>query len=41
MEDLPSLPYIRSTMKEVLRWLPTATLGAVVISFEFLEHEQY
>jgi hypothetical protein len=34
MEDLPSLPYIRSTMKEVLRWLPAATLGAVVISFE-------
>lgn len=32
MEDFDNLPYIRSTMKEVFRWLPAATLGAVVIS---------
>ena len=31
MTDFDRLPYIRSVMKEVLRWLPTAVLGAVVI----------
>lgn len=29
MEDEPSLPYIRSLMKETLRWMPTTILGAV------------
>lgn len=32
IEDYDKLPYIRSTMKEVFRWLPAATLGAVVMS---------
>ena len=30
MEDFDKLPYIRCIMKETLRWLPTAILGAVV-----------
>lgn len=30
MEDFDDLPYIRCIMKETLRWLPTAILGAVV-----------
>lgn len=29
MEDMCDLPYIRSTMKETLRWMPTTILGAV------------
>jgi cytochrome P450 len=29
MEDEDSLPYIRSCVKETLRWMPTAILGAV------------
>ena len=32
MEDYDDLLYIRSIMKEVFRWLPTATLGAVLMS---------
>jgi len=40
MEDYASLPYIRSTMKEVLRWLPAATLGAVVMYFGVPRHLQ-
>ena len=35
MEDFDKLPYIRSTMKEVFRWLPAATLGAVVYLLTF------
>jgi hypothetical protein len=38
MEDFDSLPYIRSTMKEVFRWLPAATLGAVVMSPDLLKY---
>jgi cytochrome P450 len=30
MNDFDKLPYIRCIMKETLRWLPTAILGAVV-----------
>lgn len=30
MDDIERLPYIRCIMKETLRWLPTAILGAVV-----------
>jgi cytochrome P450 len=29
MDDLPNLQYIRSCMKETLRWMPTTILGAV------------
>lgn len=29
MEDINALPYIRSCMKESLRWMPTTILGAV------------
>ncbi|KAH8431937.1 cytochrome P450 [Aspergillus melleus] len=29
MDDLSQLPYIRACMKETLRWMPTAILGAV------------
>lgn len=29
MDDLAQLPYIRACMKETLRWMPTAILGAV------------
>lgn len=34
MEDFDRLPYIRCIMKETLRWLPTAILGAVVCDSE-------
>lgn len=30
ISDFDKLPYIRCIMKETLRWLPTAILGAVV-----------
>jgi len=30
VEDFNDLPYIRCIMKETLRWLPTAVMGAVV-----------
>ena len=29
MDDAPKLPYVRSLMKETLRWMPTTILGAV------------
>jgi cytochrome P450 len=30
MADYDNLGYIRAVMKETIRWLPTAVLGAVV-----------
>jgi cytochrome P450 len=30
MTDYDNLGYIRAVMKETIRWLPTAVLGAVV-----------
>lgn len=34
VEDFENLPYIRCIMKETLRWLPTAVMGAVVWTLE-------
>jgi hypothetical protein len=31
MTDYDNLPYLRAVMKETVRWLPTAVLGAVVM----------
>jgi hypothetical protein len=36
MVDYDNLPYIRAVMKETVRWLPTAVLGAVVIQSHVL-----
>jgi cytochrome P450 len=39
LDDMPNLPYIRTTVKESLRWMPTDILGvphAVIREDEYM-----